>query len=100
MQLSRYGSDYDSLRGAIQIGISPRGGLSLERAARALAWICGRKETTIDDCEYVALPILCHRLTITDLAKKQQRDERHIVFDLCRLSREVNGFPPGGPKLH
>ena len=48
----------------IAAGASPRGGISLVRAARAQALINGRDFVTPDDVKAVALPALRHRVTL------------------------------------
>jgi MoxR-like ATPase len=48
----------------IAAGASPRGGISLVRAARAQALISGRDFVTPDDVKAVALPALRHRVTL------------------------------------
>src|SRR5215470_6030592 len=49
----------------IAAGASPRGGISLVRAARGRAVIGGRDFVTPDDVKAVALPALRHRVTLT-----------------------------------
>ncbi len=48
----------------ISAGASPRGGISLVRAARARALLAGRDFVTPDDVKEVALPALRHRVTL------------------------------------
>jgi MoxR-like ATPase len=48
----------------IAAGASPRGGISLVRAARGQALISGRDFVTPDDVKAVALPALRHRVTL------------------------------------
>jgi MoxR-like ATPase len=48
----------------VSAGSSPRGGISLVRAARAHALIHGRDFVTPDDVKHVALPALRHRVTL------------------------------------
>ncbi|HTS51871.1 MAG TPA: MoxR family ATPase [Burkholderiales bacterium] len=48
----------------IAAGASPRGGISLVRAARAQALISGRDFVTPDDVKAVALPALRHRVSL------------------------------------
>jgi MoxR-like ATPase len=48
----------------IAAGASPRGGISLVRAARAHALIRGRDFVTPDDVKSMALPALRHRITL------------------------------------
>jgi MoxR-like ATPase len=45
-------------------GASPRGGISMVRAARAQALLNGRDFITPDDVKAVALPALRHRVTL------------------------------------
>jgi len=48
----------------VTAGASPRGGISMVRAARANALINGRDFVTPDDVKAVALPALRHRITL------------------------------------
>jgi len=48
----------------IAAGASPRGGISLVRAARGQAVVNGRDFVTPDDVKAVALPSLRHRVTL------------------------------------
>lgn len=48
----------------IQIGASPRGSLAILAASRALAVIRGRDFVIPDDIQYVAIPVLAHRVVI------------------------------------
>ena len=48
----------------ITAGASPRGGISLVRAARGRALLAGRDFVTPDDVKAVALPALRHRVTL------------------------------------
>jgi MoxR-like ATPase len=50
--------------GAIEMGVSPRGSVSLYRAAQALALVEGRDFVTPDDIKEIALPVLAHRLVL------------------------------------
>lgn len=46
----------------IELGISPRGSLSLQRAAQAMALIEGRSYVLPDDIKKLAIPVLAHRI--------------------------------------
>ncbi|HEY3176319.1 MAG TPA: MoxR family ATPase [Candidatus Polarisedimenticolia bacterium] len=50
--------------GAIEMGVSPRGSVSLYRAAQALALVEGRDFVTPDDIKELAVPVLAHRLVL------------------------------------
>jgi MoxR-like ATPase len=49
---------------SLALGVSPRGGASLLRAAKAWAWMAGRDFVTPDEVKAVALPALRHRLLL------------------------------------
>ncbi len=49
---------------SLTLGVSPRGGASLLKAAKAWAWMAGRDYVTPDEVKAVALPALRHRLIL------------------------------------
>ena len=66
LNATRRPDDYgENLRKWIQIGSSPRGGISLEHTARVNAWLDGRDHVTPDDVRAVIHPVLRHRLILT-----------------------------------
>ena len=63
---TRYPDRYEGdLRKWIQVGVSPRGGLALDRCSRAYAWLRGRDHVTPDDVQAVAHDCLRHRLMLS-----------------------------------
>lgn len=46
----------------LSLGVSPRGGLILQQAARARALLHGRRYCIPDDIKRLAVPVLCHRV--------------------------------------
>ncbi|MFJ4067367.1 AAA family ATPase [Pseudomonas sp. NPDC089996] len=63
---TRHPVDYDAdLSRWIRIGASPRGGISLDRVARAHAWLAGNAFVTPDDVRAVVHPVLRHRLQLS-----------------------------------
>jgi MoxR-like ATPase len=54
----------EQLAGWIDVGASPRGGLALDKASRAHAWLAGRDHVTPDDVRAVAHDCLRHRLVL------------------------------------
>ncbi len=46
----------------LALGVSPRGGLILQQAARARALVYGRDYCIPDDIKQLAVPVLCHRV--------------------------------------
>ena len=65
---------------ALRLGVSTRGALAWVRAARARAWLQGRKQVTIDDLQELADVALAHRL----VAAKASDTEGHIATDVIR----------------
>lgn len=51
---------------AFEMGVSPRGGLALLRAARARAWLKERKYVVPEDLQALLLPVLSHRIRALD----------------------------------
>lgn len=51
---------------ALRFGASPRGSLSLMRSGQALAALRGRNFVLPDDIKHLVVPVLAHRLILTD----------------------------------
>src|SRR5262245_48393740 len=49
----------------IQVGVSPRGGIGLDRVSRAYAWLKGRDYVTPDDVRAVVHDVFRHRLMLS-----------------------------------
>ena len=63
---TRYPERYDpDLRRWIQIGVSPRGGISLDKCARTRAWLDGRDHVLPDDVRAVLHDVFRHRLALS-----------------------------------
>lgn len=63
---TRYPADYDEdLARWISIGASPRGGIGLDRCARADAWLQGQDFVSPDNVRAVVHPVLRHRLQLS-----------------------------------
>jgi MoxR-like ATPase len=61
---------YDaSLEGMVDYGASPRGGIGLERCARARAWLAGRDFVIPEDVQAVAHDVLRHRIIVSYTAE-------------------------------
>lgn len=61
------------------LGASPRGSLSLFKAAQAWAFYKGRNYVIPDDVIKMSLPVLCHRLVIRQEAKLRNVSSEEIV---------------------
>ncbi|RXJ73288.1 AAA family ATPase [Veronia nyctiphanis] len=55
----------DKLDSWLQMGVSPRATLALDRCARAHAWLSGRDYVTPEDVQKMAYPVLRHRLLLS-----------------------------------
>ncbi|MGF1726180.1 AAA family ATPase [Photobacterium nomapromontoriensis] len=78
-QPERYSSQLASW---LQMGVSPRATLALDRCARAHAWICGRDFVTPEDVQQMAYPVLRHRLLLSYEAQAEAIAADTIVEQL------------------
>ena len=63
---TRHPADYDAdLARWVSLGASPRGGIGLDRCARADAWLQGQAFVTPANVQAVAHPVLRHRLQLS-----------------------------------
>ena len=67
---------------AIQFGASPRASLGLMRAGQALATLRGRKYVLPDDIKYLALPVLTHRLILSEDERLKGKSTDHFIEKL------------------
>jgi MoxR-like ATPase len=67
----------------VELGASPRAGLMLLRAAKALAALDSRDHALPDDVQMLAQPVLAHRLLLAPDAAGEELEatRRHIVAD-------------------
>ncbi|PIE42757.1 MAG: AAA family ATPase [Gammaproteobacteria bacterium] len=73
------------LRKWIDYGASPRGTISLDRCARAHAWLAGKAFVSPDDVQAVLHDVLRHRLLITFEAEAEGLTADTIINELIRL---------------
>lgn len=55
----------ESVAKYIQVGVSPRGSIALDKCARGHAWLDGRAQVSIEDIRAVANDCLRHRLVVS-----------------------------------
>ena len=67
---------------AVRFGVSPRGAIGLMRAAQALALIRERDYVLPDDVQYLAGPVLCHRLNLLVEKKLHGDTPEEILSDI------------------
>lgn len=77
--------------GDIYLGASPRGTLSLSRAAQARAALNGREHVLPDDVQDVAIPILAHRIIVSPAARLRELSPDRIMQEILH-----NTPVPGG----
>ncbi|MGU3413316.1 AAA family ATPase [Enterobacteriaceae bacterium C34A] len=69
----------DTLASYIQIGVSPRGTLALDRCARAQAWLEGRDAVLPEDIRRIAPAVIRHRLMLSYQASADNRSADDVV---------------------
>jgi MoxR-like ATPase len=83
---TRYPERYSQeLRKWIQVGASPRGGLALDKCARAYAWLSGRDHVTPDDVRAVVHDCLRHRVSLSYEASASGLDAQKVVSEIVKL---------------
>jgi MoxR-like ATPase len=66
VEASRTPGQYDEeLAKWIQVGVSPRASIGLDRVSRAMAWLSGRDYATPDDVQAVVHDVFRHRLILS-----------------------------------
>lgn len=83
-QLLRVSRQADNVR----YGVSPRGGLGLIQAAKALAYLRGESFVSPDDVQALASPVLAHRLVLD--AKSRYRES---VTEASLIDQMVQSIP-------
>lgn len=72
----------DQLASWLQMGVSPRATLALDRCSRAHAWLAGRDFVTPEDVAVMAYPVLRHRLVRTYEAEAEGISSDQVVREL------------------
>ncbi len=81
---------------AVLVGPSPRAGLGLQRAARALALVAGRDFVVPRDLQQLAGPVLAHRTQLAPAAVLAGRQPAEVLAEvLARLPAPGPGPLPG-----
>jgi len=68
--------------GDLFLGASPRASLAILKMAKATAALNGRDFVTPDDIQYVAYPVLNHRVILTPEREMEGYDTRDVVKDI------------------
>jgi MoxR-like ATPase len=72
----------DDLASWLEFGASPRGTISLDRCARAHAWLAGRDYVSPDDVQAVLHSVLRHRLIVSFDAEASGMNADRIINEL------------------
>jgi len=67
---------------AVDLGVSPRGTLSLFKASQALAALRGRDFVIPSDVQYLCAPVLTHRLHISPQIRLRGRTPAEVVSEI------------------
>ncbi len=68
--------------GDLFLGASPRASLAIMQTAKGVAAINGRDFVTPDDIQYVAYPVLNHRIILTPEREMEGMDVRDVIKDI------------------
>lgn len=83
---TRHPSEYDStLAQWIEMGVSPRATIALDRCARAHAWLSGRDFVSPEDVQAMIYPVLRHRLLLTYQAQAEGITPNQVIAHLLTL---------------
>ncbi len=69
----------------LDMGVSPRATIALDRASRAHAWLAGRDYVTPEDIQAMAYPVLRHRLLLSYSAQAQGIKPNQVIDHLLSV---------------
>ena len=69
---------------SVELGASPRGGIALQKAAKAFAAMDNRDYVIPDDIKRAAVPVLAHRLVLTSSARIRRGSDERVIEDIIR----------------
>ena len=70
--------------GDLFLGASPRASLAIMKAAKAYAAMNGRDFVTPDDIQYLAYPVLNHRIILTPEREMEGYDTKDVIQDIIQ----------------
>ncbi|MCY9845164.1 AAA family ATPase [Vibrio caribbeanicus] len=83
---TRNPSQYDgALAQWLEMGVSPRATIALDRCARAHAWLNGRDFVSPEDVQAMAFPVLRHRLLLSYQAQAEGITPNQVIEKLLSL---------------
>ena len=75
----------DDLARYIQVGVSPRGSIALDKTSRAHAWLRGRDTVTPDDIRAVISDCLRHRISLSYEAQADGLTTDEVIAQIVKL---------------
>jgi MoxR-like ATPase len=83
---TRYGIEGDSdIKHWLSFGASPRGTISLDRCARAHAWLQGKDYVSPDDVQAIAKEVLRHRIILSFEAEANDISADDVIDRIIQL---------------
>ncbi|WP_194088993.1 AAA family ATPase [Vibrio hibernica] len=80
---TRHPEQYNPLlKDWLQMGVSPRATIALDRCARAHAWLSGRDFVSPEDIQAMAFPVLRHRLLLSYQAQAEGVTPNRVIAEL------------------
>ncbi|GLT13658.1 AAA family ATPase [Vibrio algivorus] len=80
---TRQPSQYNPLLAEwLQMGVSPRATIALDRCSRAHAWLAGRDFVSPEDVQAMAFPVLRHRLLLSYQAQAEGITSNRVIAEL------------------
>lgn len=70
--------------GDLFLGASPRASLAMLKMSKAMAALYGRDFVTPDDIQYVAYPVLNHRIILTPEREMEGFDTREVIKEIIK----------------
>ncbi len=70
--------------GDLFLGASPRASLAILKTSKAIAAMNGRDFVTPDDIQYVAYPVLNHRIILTPEREMEGYDAKDVIEDIIK----------------
>ncbi|KJY84570.1 ATPase AAA [Vibrio galatheae] len=75
----------DTLQQWLEMGVSPRATIALDRCARAHAWLNGRDFVSPEDVQAMVFPVLRHRLLLSYQAQAEGIHPNQVISKLLSL---------------
>lgn len=83
---TRSPSQYDDILAQwLEMGVSPRATIALDRCARAHAWLNGRDFVSPEDVQVMAFPVLRHRLLLSYQAQAEGVTPNQVIEKLLSM---------------